>query len=837
MPNHSDFDIEPNDSMDEQPSSPQTQSPNPLAIQILDPNGKLHTYPVDFDVFTVGRGEDNKITIRDPEIGHYHLEIRFEPHGGAMLIDLNSQAGTFLGNELIEANQLVPWNPEQAVRIGRYFLRLQGSILPKTDPETKALAMTPPSAGQQSIALFLEQSAWRIAPGASAEIDIVLVNNSPHSDTFTIRLEGISQEWYSTPAPIAIPAGGQNDATIRVNVPPAPQGRAGEFPIQISALGRDTGQSSTRRNGALTITPVTAFNADLSPHAASVGEEMELIIENRGNSTQHFDLSWHDEDERLRFDPDQDELEIEPGEKVTRRFRANWERRPFLGGQRTIPIVTTIAAGPDEIVTKSGQVSGRGRFPWWLFMLPFLCLLCVLIPALFMSRTGGIGLGSGNILDRIGDLLNAPIAILDGEVETTPDAVDMAATRNAADYATAEAESTEVAELVQAATDSWLDLDDDSDGLANREEQQYGTLVDNPDSDGDRINDGDEVYKWLTDPTRNDTDGDGWHDGDEVARGIDPRSGDTDQDGTPDPFDSNPGQAPTPTPDATKTASAIERATAYAGCVVNTGYDLLNLRYGPGFVYEPPLTKLPNGTRLIPISYRDLGGDGQWLEVLARGTTYRGWISLEWVQCNMEVINLPAGTIPPTPTLTQTPIPAETEVPVGTGTPPSEATAVLTLTPSDGSLLPTPSGDDLTSLSDIYQTLKMEEISPAANSTLALGATLDLSFSLVNRSDKRIVVPSTNNATLIGMRQFWIERLDVPTIPSFSSDTHRDGNKYRIAIEIIPATIILAGDKVVNMYTLDTSAFTPGQYELTYEYIDVEGQPVLAAETFRVTLQ
>ena len=49
----------------------------------------------------------------------------------------------------------------------------------------------------------------------------------------------------------------------------------------------------------------------------------------------------------------------------------------------------------------------------------------------------------------------------------------------------------------------------------------YGSDPNNPDTDGDTINDGDEVNNG-TDPTNPDTDGDGVNDNDEITNGTDP---------------------------------------------------------------------------------------------------------------------------------------------------------------------------------------------------------------------------------------------------------------------------------------------------------------------------
>jgi outer membrane protein OmpA-like peptidoglycan-associated protein len=77
--------------------------------------------------------------------------------------------------------------------------------------------------------------------------------------------------------------------------------------------------------------------------------------------------------------------------------------------------------------------------------------------------------------------------------------------------------------------------DDDHDGLMNNEEKELRTDPDNPDTDGDGLQDGEEVHKYRTNPLKADTDGDGLKDGDEVMKyKSDPVKADTDDDGLRD---------------------------------------------------------------------------------------------------------------------------------------------------------------------------------------------------------------------------------------------------------------------------------------------------------------
>lgn len=80
-----------------------------------------------------------------------------------------------------------------------------------------------------------------------------------------------------------------------------------------------------------------------------------------------------------------------------------------------------------------------------------------------------------------------------------------------------------------------MDSDEDNDGLTKREEVEIGTDPNNPDSDGDGLNDGDEFKKYNTDPLNADSDGDGINDGDEVLKHkTNPNKADTDNDGLSD---------------------------------------------------------------------------------------------------------------------------------------------------------------------------------------------------------------------------------------------------------------------------------------------------------------
>ncbi len=142
--------------------------------------------------------------------------------------------------------------------------------------------------------------------------------------------------------------------------------------------------------------------------------------------------------------------------------------------------------------------------------------------------------------------------------------------------------------------------------------------------------------------------------------------------------------APAPTPVPAVTEPPLPAATAaLAGPRCEVASAGLNLRGGPGLVFDPPLRALPRGTALTPLAFVGSGfPSGQWVEVQVDATGQRGWVSAgaQFVTCNVDVATLPPGVAPPTPTLRP---PTATPTQVAATVPPPSATPIApTATPT-----------------------------------------------------------------------------------------------------------------------------------------------------------
>jgi len=119
----------------------------------------------------------------------------------------------------------------------------------------------------------------------------------------------------------------------------------------------------------------------------------------------------------------------------------------------------------------------------------------------------------------------------------------------------------------------------------------------------------------------------------------------------------------------TDTAEVIEEKTATRPAATCTVVQDLNLRFGPGTAYRPPVKVLPANSVITPLGFAPQGiPSGTWAYVQDTASQDKGWVSAgaQYISCNVELATLPAvafGTPPPPPL----PRSAQTSDPDGNG--------------------------------------------------------------------------------------------------------------------------------------------------------------------------
>ena len=382
------------------------------------------------------------------------------------------------------------------------------------------------------IGVLMQATQFTVAPGSRVSTTIVLINRGLTSDDFQLHVEDIPTGWISTPAPITrLEPGAQREVELSIQPPRAPESPAGRHRFIIRVGGKEISDQGASVDCVLVVTAFSAFSCDLQPVELEMGQSARVLVMNEGNIPDTYNIAFQSQGDALRFEqtpahvagtqewsqevyPEDgalSALRIPAGETGVFEFQTRPKSRPLLGGEKTYPFIVRVEAASKQAKTLQGMLLSKAIIPVWVVPAAALILLSILCGFIF--------------------LLN-PLS--DQEASATQTAL----------AATAQfTHATETAAFNQTQAAIIGQEDTDGDGLVNNQEIELGTDPENPDSDGDKLLDGDEVIQRGTDPLNPDTDDDGLNDGDEVILGTNPTHPDSDRDGLPD------GQETPPCPD------------------------------------------------------------------------------------------------------------------------------------------------------------------------------------------------------------------------------------------------------------------------------------------------
>lgn len=561
------------------PSPAEEAELSPDWVHILEPGKEVRSINLKKGPMTIGRSANNDLVIDQPGISRYHARLEFDGQE-YRVTDLNSTNGTFIDERRLPPGEPQVWLPGENLRLGEVWLRLErggqaqttrafvadSTQVAKAMPSTQPLFLRPDGRSLEPSEVALSPHGWIAAhldtpdlvinPGSSAAFSLLLFNRGPAADTFFITFEGLPTEWLANPPPpLGIPAGGEREVILTLRVPRTSSGRAGKHPLTVRISSQSARQESLELHLTVTVTAFSEFFSELQPSQIQAGQSGQVIIQNRGNLSETFTILWEDRQHELVFEPAEKHLSLPPGKTAAVEYQPALLRPRWFGGESRHPFKVHVTAQTGQMQTHNGEYLSRALIPAWAPLA--LALMTILTACLLLLLVTQI---------------TAPSRARRQATETA--AALQAQATLAAQYATLTAEGIQVAlqntQQALTATAAWGRLDPDNDGLPNELELLAGTKIDNPDSDGDGLSDGDEVNRYRTDPTRADTDNDLLEDGEEVRRGTNPLLRDTDGDGIDDAFDPDPLGVPTPTPIVLPTFSPTPRPpTATATAVPN----------------------------------------------------------------------------------------------------------------------------------------------------------------------------------------------------------------------------------------------------------------------------
>lgn len=403
---------------------------------------------------------------------------------------------------------------------------------------------------QPDFQLLVENAHLAVDPGSSVSSRLILVNRASASRYFRVTAEGLPENWLTiNPQVLQLLPGDQRDLTLTIQPPRSSFSRAGRYPLVVRAAPEPPTGRSEEAHATLTVGAFSQFRSELRTPLLTVADVGQVSVTNLGNTPDTYSISFSDAEASLAFTPPEASIRLVEGQSGGAEFRAALRQPRWIGGERLHPLRVQVSSSAGETQVHNGEFLSRAFMPAWVVGIALLLCLCLVgLSSIYLSQS--------NLQARraTGTVLAAQTGTAAFSLSTSQAETATAAFLSNANLATLQAVT---------ATAGWLERDDDSDGLSNRDETEAGTSPSDADSDDDGLSDGDEINRG-TDPLRPDSDGDGLADGDEVRRNLDPRNADTDRDGIPDSQDSEPLQSATPAPNREATEQVAANATAAA---------------------------------------------------------------------------------------------------------------------------------------------------------------------------------------------------------------------------------------------------------------------------------
>ena len=422
-------------------------------------------------------------------------------------------------------------------RVAQYNVEVRAASRRDPDRSVAARSVLTVAAYQSRgrIGVMLGSVHFSVSPGSMIELPILLQNRGDVEDTFRVNVRGLPEGWVSINSnQIMLEPNESQEIQLTLQIPRSPQAAAGRNPFTIQVNSETFPTQTADVDCILTIGSFLQFSAYLEPSSLQAGQFGQVLVDNEGNTADTYSIYFRSPTNELVFEkgvqvatpgtqpgvqqlewafaeiPEGERLQVRAGERGTYSFRSRLRTRPFVGGEQSYPFLVMVRSTSNQSTDLEGQVIEKAWIPYGVVAaaLGGLLLLCLLL--LF------------------------PLWNIQGSARATQTAAFNQTQAALAGQGDADGDGLTTDRELALGTDP-LKPDTDGDKLLDGDE--VNTRLTNPlvaDSDGDGLLDGDEVLTYQTDPRNPDTDGDGLSDGLEIAKGTDPKNPDTDGDGLRD---------------------------------------------------------------------------------------------------------------------------------------------------------------------------------------------------------------------------------------------------------------------------------------------------------------
>ena len=347
---------------------------------------KTQRYLIQEQLVTAGNSASD--TIRLPAVGSQrlyfviHRDLEGRPTGRYTVTDTGGDAR----NAPMTLLDGVPLSPYYAALLSERAELTIGDYRLTWSLAQAATLTQPPRAASP---LQVPERAFAGHPNERITIPTIIQNLTKQVERFWLVVDGAPEEWQviTPPEREFLPEDPRVEQPISIMLGGGKRNAAQVYPLTIRLISAIQRVQIAAVTVELELLPAFDYVGGLSPEQVRAGQPAEVYLENHGNVSRIFRLSWRDRSKELLFDPPESTLVVRPGEVGAVTFTAYPRRWRLFGREQAYPI-SVVATPQNGGVPQSypGQVTTRALIPGWAPLL-LLALVAVVIAfsALFLK--------------------------------------------------------------------------------------------------------------------------------------------------------------------------------------------------------------------------------------------------------------------------------------------------------------------------------------------------------------------------------------------------------------------------------------------------------------------
>ncbi|WP_405664796.1 hydrolase [Streptomyces sp. NBC_01166] len=215
----------------------------------------------------------------------------------------------------------------------------------------------------------LEPLSTTVDPGSSTTVRLRLRNTGDVVDEYRFEPIGGLAPWTIVePQTLRLYPGTTGSVELTFAPPRTPDATAGPNPYAVRITPTEHPEAVTVPEGNLTITPFTEVRAELVPPVVKgrFRGRPRLAVDNLGNTKVTASLSGSDSGDRLSYDIQPSNVQIEPGRAAFVRTTLKPRQIIWFGSKEEQPYALALRRSGAKSVDVDGTYVQRGFLPGWL---------------------------------------------------------------------------------------------------------------------------------------------------------------------------------------------------------------------------------------------------------------------------------------------------------------------------------------------------------------------------------------------------------------------------------------------------------------------------------------